>query len=57
MDINKKLSYINFVKANIEKDILNIKNESIDILFTLAVIEHLSNPKLYLLEIKRILKP
>ncbi|EKD66188.1 MAG: methyltransferase type 11 [uncultured bacterium (gcode 4)] len=57
LDINKKLSYINFVKANIEKDILNIKNESIDILFTLAVIEHLSNPKLYLLEIKRILKP
>lgn len=55
--LNEKISNIKFVKANIEKDKINIDDCCIDILFTLAVIEHLDNPSNYLSEIKRILKP
>lgn len=57
LEINNYFDFFHFVKANLELDKFNIEDNSMDIVFSLAVIEHLSNPSLYLSEIKRILKP
>jgi len=44
------------VKANFEKDTFSLESESMDLVCSLAVIEHLNSPDNYLSEIKRILR-
>lgn len=42
---------------NFETDTLPIQDNSIDVVMSLAVIEHIQNPELFLSEIYRVLKP
>ncbi|MEI7979630.1 MAG: methyltransferase domain-containing protein [Bacteroidota bacterium] len=49
-------SQIKFVHANLNED-WNIPNESFDFVFSLEVIEHIENPRHFVREIARILKP
>jgi len=41
---------------NLERDKLPLSDNSVDIVISLAVIEHISNPEIYLSEIYRVLK-
>jgi len=51
---NLKINNIKTIKSNLNNKI-NLKNNSIDIVISMAILEHLENPKQYLKEIKRIL--
>lgn len=42
--------------ANFENEKINFKDNFFDIIISLAVLEHLKNPKIYIEEIKRLLK-
>ena len=41
---------------NFDKDKFNFENDTFDLVVSLAVLEHLNNPYLFLNEIKRVLK-
>lgn len=45
------------VEANLEKDRFELTDNSVDIVLSLAVIEHLNSPENYLSEIYRIMSP
>ena len=45
-----------FVKADLN-DFWNVPDNSVDVVFSLEVIEHIENPRHFMREIKRIMKP
>jgi 2-polyprenyl-3-methyl-5-hydroxy-6-metoxy-1,4-benzoquinol methylase len=53
------LSYkgLDIVDLNLEKDKLPLADQTVDVAVSLAVIEHITNPEIYLSEIHRVLKP
>ena len=53
---NKRIKNIKFLKADLEKKLF-FKKSSFDKILCLDVLEHLNNRELFLLEIKRVLKP
>lgn len=54
---NKDNEHIHMVEANLEKDRFELTDNSVDIVLSLAVIEHLNSPENYLSEIYRIMSP
>jgi SAM-dependent methyltransferase len=56
---SRGLSYtgLDITDLNLEKDKLPFEDNSVDIALSLAVIEHIQNPEIYLSEIYRVLKP
>jgi SAM-dependent methyltransferase len=56
ININPELKkYVNFTKTDLENADFDLPENSIDIITSLAVIEHLTNPTKYLNEIHRVL--
>lgn len=54
--VDKKYKLKNYKNIEIVDDIKKIKNDSVDLVTMIAVIEHLNNPYDILIELKRILK-
>lgn len=58
LEVNPDLLHkINFIHSDLEKADFKINDNVVDIVTSIAVIEHLYNPERYLMEIYRILKP
>lgn len=57
IDIKSQSKYpLNFIKSDLNKD-FPLRNDLFDLVVAVEIIEHLENPRHFLREIKRVLKP
>ena len=54
---DEKFENINMFVEDFEKGVKNLAGESVDCVLSLAILEHLYNPKLYLQDVYKSLKP